>query len=808
MLTNWLRLSYRRFVRHTVNSVINLFGLSLGLTVFLLIFIYVRHEFSYDNFHSDSDRIFRLLKDAPAAEGNYMGNSKQAVLPAPLYDVIKKDITGVEAVSRMARWGSLTVETEGKTFNEDNFNGADPDLFNILTFDFIQGSNKAFDEPHTAVISETVAIKIFGTTNVVGKVMDLTGFYAYGRYTVSGVFRNFPENSIHRYGIIIRFVDLVKVVQPTDLDNWGNHNYNFWLKTSPGVKPETVEDQIKEFYVNKYKDTPEEHATRASFPLEPLKDVYLRAKADVNFSNTPWNDINRLYMLTTIAVFVLVIAGINYVNLTTARAVSRAREVGIRKVSGAHQNNLIGQFMADTMIISVLSSAFALASVWMIMPWFRSFLGKEIPLDLTHDFTWWLVLAGITVGVGLLAGAYPALVLSSFKPARVLKGSFARSSEGASLRGGLTVFQFTISGALIMGVIIIGQQLRFIEKNNPGFERDQIITVSLSDEGVRAKHEVFMEELKKHPSVLNVTFASYLPHQVNTQQSRNWKGVDGSYEVAFYTTHVDYNYVDLFGIQIIEGRNFSRDFPSDKNAFIINETAAKAYGWDHPVGMQFTGERGSGEAGDTVTIIGVMKDFHFVNYRLPIKPLRFGLYGRWSTQLAIKVKPDDIPSVLEHVEANYKKLATTKLPYTYNFFDEQFGRAYRSDRQLGVLTSIFSVVAVLIACLGLYGLSLDAVTLRLKEVGIRKVFGASLIQITRLLSSRFIILIFVAFILAMPVAYYIMDQWLTGFAYHIEIPLWVFPLTVFIMLAIAIMTVGMHTWRAARTNPAVTLRNE
>ena len=808
MFTNWLRLSYRRFRRHPVNSLINLFGLSLGLTVFLLIFTYVRHEFSYDSFHRDSDRVFRLLKETPPGPGDYMGNNRQAVLPAPLYDVIKADITGVEAVSRMGRWNRVTVETEGKVFFEDNFYAADPELFSILTFEALPGSSEnILAKPFTAAIAEEVALRYFGTTDAVGKVLDMTGFVPFGRYTVDAVFRTFPTNSSYPFNIIVSFTDMVKAVQPTDLQNWGNNNYNYWVKTTEGTPPVKVEEQLHQFYANKYKEATEDREGLSTFPLEPLREIYVRARSDVNFSNAPWNDVNRLYMLATTAIMVLLIAGINYVNLTTARAVSRAREVGIRKVSGAYPRHLVGQFMTDTMIITLLSAGVALAATWSLMPWFRSFISKDIPFDFFRDPSALLLFSGVTAGIGLLAGVYPALVLSSFVPARVLKGTFARSSEGAALRSGLTVFQFTVSGALIIGVLVIGQQLRFIERHNPGFDREQIITVSLLDEGVRNRREVLIEELKRHPGVVNVTFASYLPNAVNTQQSRIWKSAEGSSEVSFYTTHVDHNYLDVFGITLLEGRNFQPDSPGDKNAFIINETAAKAYGWEHPVGMQFTGER-TGQAGDTVTIIGVMKDFHFVNYRLPIKPLRFGLNRNWSSQLAIKVQPDKIPDVLNHLEASYKKLATTRMPYSYNFFDEQFGSAYRSDRQLGTLTSIFCAIAVLIACLGLYGLSLDAVTQRLKEVGIRKVFGATLIHLTALLTRRFLVLILVAFAVAIPIAYFVMNRWLAEFTYRIDIPLWIFPLCALAMVTVALLTVGMHTLRAAKTNPATVLRNE
>jgi putative ABC transport system permease protein len=805
MIKNWILLSIRRFRRNKTNSLINILGLSLGIIVYLLIFIYVMHEFSYDNFHKDSSRVFRLIKENPPSQDNYNGKTKQAVLPGPLADIIRAQIAGVQHVTRLATWGTIVVETDGKTFYEDAYHAADPDLFKILTFTEVDGvAAHALEKPNTVAISETAAIKYFGTIHAVGKVIELTGFKQLGGYTVDFVFKDFPSNSSYQFNIILQFVDFVKIIQPGDLEAWNNWNYNYLLKTGEKIKSVEVENQIKQFFVKKYEGSSDgDEFLKTNFLLEPILDSYL--KSDVNFSNTPKNDLNRLYMLATIAVFVLIVAGINYVNLTTARSVKRAKEVGIRKVSGAFQSNLIFQFLLDALSISCISMVVAVIVAWTLFPSYRDFIGKPISLN----FDPWLVISifAIPILLGLLAGLYPAFVLSSFMAAKVLKGNFGHSNDGNATRDILTVFQFTISGGLIIGVFIISQQLTFIEKHNPGYDREHILRVGLTDVGVRTKRDVFVEELRKHPNIVATSIASYFPNAVNTQQGRDWNGPNGTTKVSFYTTHADYNYIDLFNIKIIKGRNFSPDNVNDKNAFLINETAAKVYGWDDPVGMQFTGENG-GKAGDTVHIIGVIKDMHISSYRSPIVPFRIGLMNDWCWQVAIKIKPTDIPATLSYIEESYKKLATTKLPFQISFFDEDFGKVYKTDRQLGKLINIFSVIAIVIACLGLYGLAVHTTNQRLKEIGIRKIMGASFAQISYMLSRKFVILVMLAFIIATPVAYYVMHEWLQTFAYHVTLEVSAFVITAVMMVLIALLTVGSQTWRAATSNPTEVLRGE
>lgn len=781
-------------------------GLSLGMIVFLAIFIYARHEFSYDQFHDQSENIFRLIKENPPGESNYRGISKQAVLPAPLAYVIKEQVTGVDKVTRLMNRGTLVIETEDKTFHEESYYGADADLFGILSFNTIYGdADHALEEQSTVAISESTAIKYFGSADARGKVLDLTGRKKLGSYTVDLVFKDFPPNSSFQFNLILRFEDFVKVMQPTDLENWNNYNYSYLLRTSDNSDPVDIEYQIKKYFLDKYEGSEDRDIVETNYHLQPLAEMYLGE--EVNFSSTPRNDINRLYMLVTIAIFVLLVAGINYVNLTTARSIKRAKEVGIRKVSGADQRNLIVQFISDALATSIISMAIALLIIWAIFPGYQSFIGKDLQQGLINNYWFFLTVLIIPIILGILAGVYPAFVLSSFRPISVLKGDYGRGSEGNQTRDLLTLFQFSISGGLLIAVMVIGQQLEYIESNNPGYDREHILRLGLADEGVRKKKEVLIDELLKHPNILSTSVASYFPNSVNTQQGRNWVGENGTNEVSFYTTHADYNYIDLFNIEIVQGRNFSPDIISDKNAFLINETAARTYGWEDPIGMQFTGEN-SGRPGDTVHIIGVIKDIHIASYRRPIEPFRIGMANSWSGQLAIKINPEEIPETLTYIEENYKKLATTKVPYKISFFDDDFGRVYKTDQQLGKLIYIFSIIAIIIACLGLYGLSVHNVGHRLKEIGIRKVLGADQIQISYLVSRKFVGLVLISFTIAAPIAYFIMNKWLQTFAYHVSLGVGVFVLTAMAMILIAIVTVGSQTWAAATSNPTDIIRNE
>lgn len=804
MIKNWLIISLRSFWSNKVYSLINMTGLTLGLAVSMLIFIYVKHEFSYDNFHEHKDFIYQLISESQADEDDYMGINRIAVFAAPLADVIKESISGVDQVTRMVRWGvPTTAEIDGKTVFEDYCFTADASLFKSLTFQILSGSSEnILERPFTMAISESTALKWFGQTDVAGTVVPLTSRMDLGQYTIDVVFKDFPTNSSFQFNVITRYEDFIKIAQPHDLGSWDNSNANYFMQLSESATTTSIETQLENYFRRRYEGTADAVRAKRQFSLEPLTRLYL--SPDTNWSILPRNDRNRLYMLGTIAIFVLVMAGVNYVNLATARSITRAKEVGIRKVTGALRNELITQFLTDAILLAYVAMILAVPLVWLSLPVFRDFIGKEIPFDFYNDYYLVAFVLGTPFLLGLAGGLYPAVSLSGFAPSRALKGSYARSKEGSFVRDVLVVLQFALSGGLIIAALVVGQQLRYIETNDPGYNRENVVVVYLTDEGVRAKYESFQAALEQHPQILATSVSSYLPHKVGTQQSRHWKSANEVQDVSFFTAHVDYNYLKVFDLTLVAGRNFSRDIKTDKNAYLINETAAQVYGWADPVGMEFTGDNGI----DTVKIIGVIKDFHFSSYRQPIKPLRLGMLNDWVSVASVRVRPGRMQETLAFIEKTYKELATGKNPYRFTFFDEQFQNVYKTDQQLGKLISFFALVAIVIACLGLYALSVYTVTMRLKEIGVRKTLGGSLFHIVYLLSRKQLTLVVIAFCITAPIAHVLMQKWLSTFVYHISISAMLLGIGLLILLIITIVTIAHQTLKAANVNPAGILKYE
>jgi putative ABC transport system permease protein len=793
----WITTNLSRFGSNKVNSIFNLVGLTLGLLVFLLVFVYVRHEFNYDKFHVHDQRIFMLIKSVGIADENFMGVNKQAILPAPLENVLKKEIAGIESVARLMRARTLIAEAGGHTFYENEFYAADADLFEILSFEIDHAAGKAIlKTPQTVALSRSTALKFFGTTDAVGKTLDFTTSKPLGTFVVDAVFNDLPSNSSFSFNIIFRFEDYLKVTQPTDLTNWNNSSYTYLVKTNEQTDKSVVESSILTWFKNnKQKDSGQDR-----YELERVPDMYLNPR--VNFSMTSRNDVNRLYLLSVIALFVLAIAVINYINLTTAQSLLRAREIGVRKVSGASKSDIFFYFLKEALFFSVFASILAWGLLMVLWPYFTDFIGKQIPLDLFGNYQLLLSFIFVPLALAVVAGGYPSFYLASLNPVRILKGSFARSSEGAMSRDMLIVFQFVISCGLLIGAIVVNNQLRFVELNDPGYSREMIVSVPMTDDGVRTKRDLFKNDLLTSTHIKSASVATSLPHYVSMLQSRKWISGKSESDVSFYTVFADEDYLPVFDIELIAGRNLSKDIKSDAKGYIINETAANIYGWNKPVGMQFREE-----SGDTVNIIGVMKDIHIASYHDPVKPFRIGLSDKGANQMIVKVS-GNLPEALNHIEASYKKYAITKIPYTYNFFDDQFSKLYKSDFQLGKLINIFSLIAMTIAAMGLYSISFQSINIRLKEIGVRKVLGAPVSRIVFLLSSKFLSLVAISFFIAAPITYYLVGDWLSGFVYHVDQGIWPYLLSLLFIILISSVTLITHTVKAAQSNPVDVLRSE
>ncbi|MBO3698113.1 ABC transporter permease [Roseivirga sp. E12] len=795
MLANNIRTIFRSLIKSKSYAILNLLGLTSGLIVFILITLYTQQEFSYDKYHSKAERIYRVYKED---NGNfYKGSNKYAVVPTPLAPAMKDDYPQVEEFFRIDSYGNTVIRAEGEVYLEPSIHAVDPTVFKMLDFEITQGDKESIlIGLKDAAISETIAMKYFGRTDVVGETIRFRDEYP---LQISGVFKDMPKNSHFVIDIAINLEGILTAVNRR-MDNWNNSNFHAFVLLAEGSNAAALEARLPEMRA-KYADDPiDEDGQESIYYLQALTDVHFTK--GVNFDIAPNADAQALYIYMGIAFMILIIAGINYVNLATARAINMTKEIGIRKVIGALRSDLMIRFMIESTILVFVSILLSILLLLVILPAFSVFIDKEISMDFMAP-QFWLLIAMIGVGMTLLSGIYPAMMLSRFKPISALKGKGRVAKSNTVFRNVLVVFQFAISCALILGASVLTKQLNFIQNLDTGYTRDQVLVMGIRQrgEGIRNKVEVFKEELKKIPGVKNVTSSNSLPNNISSNGTVNWVGKKKGEDVVLYTNVADDEFVDLYGLEIVEGRNFDLSIPTDEKAVLINESAVKALGWEEPIGKQMMRW-----FGDTGTVVGVLKDFHAHSVHLEIEPVQiFHRAGQFN--VSIKIEGTDMNETIVAIEEAYAGLNSV-YPFEYNFFDDIFDRAYLSEIKTAELANWFTGLAILIACLGLYGLAAHRVQHRIKEVGVRKVLGASVGRILLLLSRDFGLLLLIAFCIAAPVAYYVMEGWLDGFAYHTNINLLTFIVALLMMALVAGLTVGYRTYRAAIRNPVEALREE
>lgn len=792
MVKNNISVSLRNLKKHKGYTLMNLTGLSTGLAVFLLIILYVSYEFSYDGYHEHKDRVFSIYKSD--IYGEYQGSNKYANTPGPLAGALRAEFPEVTHAARLIRYNNTLIRAGNEVFMEPVVYAADPDVFDILTFEPISGNADGFLKgPNTVAISESLAIKYFGRANVAGEVIDFRNQH---NMIISGVFKNVPENSHFTANMLVNFETLM-TLQNERLDRWNSNSYYTYIRISQNADAELLQEKLPQVRAKYANDPLDEDGQTTSYYLQPLEDVHFAQ--GINFGLAPVADALRLYIYLGIAFMVLLIASINYVNLATAQAANRAKEIGIRKVIGAGNGSLVGQFLIESGVLVFLSLFFAIGIVSLILPAFASLVDRSLVLGFTSSWLW-LVLLGLGSGLTLLSGFYPALLLSSFNPLKSLYGRGGHQRRGL-FRNVLVIFQFTISSGLIIGAIVLSGQLRYIDNIDAGYNREQVVIVNVRDRGVRNQLTAFKDELKKVPGVVAVASSRSLPNNITSTTNANWPGKVEEDIIPIFTTTVSPGFFDLYGIQVLEGRVFDLETTSDSRGIVLNETAVKTLGWEEPLGRQLITEQG-----DTNRVIGVIKDFHLQSLRQEIEPLQITLSER-HRRVSIKMESDRAAEILVALEAKYESFSP-EYPFSYSYLDDLFDRAYQNDLKTAQLAQWFTVLAILIACLGLYGLAAHKVQLRVKEVGIRKVLGASVLNITRLLSRGFMELLLIAFAISAPIAYYIMDGWLNEFAYHTSLGAFTFVVALMLMVLISGLSVGYRTYRAAISNPVDALRDE
>jgi putative ABC transport system permease protein len=793
MIKNYLKIAFRNLWRHRVFSFINIMGLTVGMAACFLIFLYIKFELSYDSFHTKADRIYRVVSDIKTpTEVINAGGPSWAAPPN-----IKDEFAEVESFVRTTG-DNLLIRKGDVKFQEENALWADSSLFKIFDFKLLKGNPQtALKEPFSVVFSETSAKKYFGDKDPMGQTLLITGDGLPA--TVTGVMKDIPENSQIKADMVLSMTTITKQWNKSLDSQWGNYGAQAYILLKPGTNAKNLQGKFPAFLERRNGTEMKKSQMYATLLLEPLRDVYLRSTR--NGSKT--GNINNVYIFAIVAIFILLIACINFVNLTTARSAERAKEVGIRKVVGAAKTQLARQFIGESIIICLIAFMLAVLLSAIFLPSFNQLAGKTISDGIFEhgQYVFYLFLAAI--GIGLLAGIYPAFVLSSFKPVIVLKGRFATGNRGILLRKGLVVAQFSISVALIIGTIVVYNQMNYMRSRDLGFSKDQMMVMDTNGDPGK---EAFRQAITGIPAVKATAMSSSVPGSGNPGAYSEIENKKGELQIANLDLYyVDFDYINLFKIKMAAGRPFSKDFMTDTTqAMILNEAAVKMFGYSSP--QQAIGRRFK-QWGREGKIIGVTKDFHFRALQEPIKPLSMRIEPGGSNLVSVNIAAANLPATIAAIENKWKTLIPNR-PFSYFFLDEYFNKQYRGEEKFGKLFLNFAILAIFISCLGLLGLASYSTMQRTKEIGIRKVMGASVKGIINLLSKEFLTLVVLSFFIAMPVAWYFMHAWLKDFAYRTDISWWVFVLAGILALLIAITTVSFQAIKAAIANPVKSLRTE
>lgn len=807
MFKYYLKVALRNIFKNKAFSFINITGLSIGLACAMLILLYVQDDYCYDRFHKNADRIYRVALDA--AIGGKAVNS--ATTPAPTASAMIEDYPEVLNATRIWDISRALISYENNRFYEDKFMWADPSVFEVFSFPLLKGDPKtALSQPNSVVIAEQTAQKYFGTEDPMGKILRYDNRID---YKVTGVMQNIPHNSHLQFDFLASIITRKGSQSP----NWLASCLFTYILLKEGADPTVLEAKFPAF-VRKYTAPQVEQVSGISFDkiiasgakydfyLQSLPSIHLHSVAENDIAIT--SDIKYVYILSVIAVFILIIASVNFMNLSTAKSSNRAKEVGLRKVLGSIHWQLISQFLSESVLLAMISLVFSALLIEILLPLFNNLAGKELSIDWGSDIGLILSLVGIALITGLLAGVYPAFVLSTFRPVNVLKGSLRTGMKTPWLRGALVILQFSILIGLLIGTGIVFNQLKYMQNKPLGFSKAQVIVLPIETKTGRQSYATFRKELMQHRGVINVMASDAIPgHFTNENAYRSPGSQDGTL-YHFHRGLGSHNYLNTLQIELAAGRNFSREFTTDAfDACIINESAARQMGLEpnEVVGKQLN-ELASG-TNAVFTIIGVMKDFHFESLHKIIKPILLRLNTHNYEHICVRVRPENMKQTLSFIKEKWQAFEPD-YPYRYFFLDEYFGRLYQKEERLGHIFVTFTILAVFIACLGLFCLASFTAEQRTKEIGIRKVLGSSVSGIVTLLIKDFTKWVLVANIVSWPIAYYAMNKWLQNFTYRVNIGIWVFILSASLALIVALITVSYQSIKAALANPVESLRYE
>ncbi|MCP4728429.1 MAG: FtsX-like permease family protein [bacterium] len=785
MIKNYIKIAFRNIRRHKAFSVINISGLAIGIACCILIMMYVSFELSFDKFHEKSDRTYRI-----GVHGQIIDvEINQVHTPAQLKETLLSEYPEVEQAIRIHNLNGRMINVGEQSFQDNRIIASDPEFFQIFSFPFITGDPKtALSQTNTAVITQSAAYRYFGTEDPVNKILNITDI----DFRVTGIIEDVPENSHLQFNVLLSGDSF-----PDDSRPWNNNMYATYLILPIDYDHDLVDQKLIET-VNRYVLPVNRHFKSWEYYLEPLEDIHLRSK--LRWGNNPGGDIVYVYVFSSIAFFILLIACVNFMILSTAKSTIRAKEIGVRKVIGSSRVMLIRQFMSESFLLSFIAMLIAVILVECSLPAFRALIGRNIEL---HYFNNYYVIPGliiIALFVSFFSGSYPAFYLSSLKAVNVLKGGFYRRNKKDLFRNGLVIFQFSVTVILIASSLILFSQLKYFQNKKLGFSKEQVIIIDNSKR-LGGNFNSFKEAIKQNSNVLSISGSSSIPGRgiANIQITP-----ENSNRIHFDFLWCDYDYLKTMEIELVEGRFFSPEYGSDENAIVINEEVADQLGWSDPVGKELTFGRRK------IQVIGVIKNFHYMSLHRRIDKLGILLTGsniRRERYISIRLRTDELNETLQSLKDTWDSFSPP-IPLDYSFLDEDFDSLYRSEQQTGQIALIFTLLAVFISCIGLFGLAAYLSERRTKEIGIRKVLGSTIGELLTLLLKDIFILVVISSIIAWPVSYYIMNKWLQDFAYKISMGIDKFLIPAIITLAIALITVGYQSIKAAIANPVDSLRYE
>lgn len=803
MLRNYFKIAWRNILRNKGIFSINIAGLAIGIASCLLIMVFVLDELSYDRFNEKADEIVRVVFKA-----NINGEEmKEAVVMAPVAAALKEELPEVIDATRIRRIGTPKITSEDKSFRDSRFAYVDPNFFKVFTLPVAKGnSENPLEEPNTAVITETEAKKLFGNKDAIGKTITLQ---EQGKdFKITAIIKDIPKNSHFHFDILASTEGFL----PAQGTSWVNSDFYTYLLLKDGTDYKAVESKLPAI-VEKYMGPQMKDAIGMTFAdfkkdndiglfLQPLTDIHLKSDFTSSTTIEPGGDIRYVYIFSIVALFMLVIACINFMNLTTAAASKRAREIGIRKVLGSGKSQLIFQFLSESFIAAVIATSLSLILFELSLPLFNNLSGKELSIDFLFQPYILISLLLLVFIISFLAGGYPAFFLSSFKPIAALQNKFTSAGTSKIIRSSLVVFQFVISAGLIFSTLVVNQQLSFIQSKDLGYDKEQLLVLRESYL-LQNNQQAFKNEILQDPRVENVSTSAFIPAGL-TDNDMSGIYLGEEYQRRMFVYNIDDQYIPTMGMELITGRNFSKEYGSDSTSVIINQSAAKALGLEKdPIGKTINRDTNQGK--ESLAVIGVVKDFNFKPLHQKVEPLI--MLNRPYGGLIIRAKVANMQGLIQDLNKKWTNYQV-KEPFTYAILDEVYNETYLTERKMGSILSIFALLTILVACLGLFGLVTYTAEQRFKEIGIRKVLGSSVSGIVALLSKDFLKLILLSFLIAFPLSHYLMEQWLQDFAYRISIDWWIFALAGSITLIIALLTISYESIKAATANPIESLKTE